>query len=64
MKIKYVKFKDKDAAIIYVTKKEEANKAIQKEIENYKSRYKDVAIFISGEDKIEKALTEIIQQKI
>lgn len=64
MKIKYLKFKYKDAAIIYITKEEEADKAIQKEIEMSKSKYKDVAIFISGEDKIEKALTEIIQQKI
>jgi len=64
MKIKYVKFQHKDAAIVYITKEEEANKDIQKEIENCKSKYKDVAVFISGDDKIEKVLTEIIQQKI
>ena len=64
MKIKYLKFNNKNAAIIYITKEEESNKDIQNEIEKCKSKYKDVAVFVSGKDKMEKALTEIIQQKV
>lgn len=62
MKIKKVKYNNMESLIIYVTSDEKDNEDINNEITNYRKKYKDVSIFVSGINSIEKLLTKIIQE--
>jgi len=64
MRVKKVRFHEEDALIIYVTKVESEAEKTQKKILGFKERYKDVAVFVSGEINVEEVLTQIIQGKM
>lgn len=64
MRVKKVNYSNQEAILIYIDSQEHQDDAIQKEICDYKKKYKDVAVFISGKNNIEKALTKIVQEKM
>ncbi len=62
MKIKKVKYNNMESLIIYVTSDEKDNEDINNKITNYRKKYNDVSIFVSGINSIENLLTKIIQE--
>jgi hypothetical protein len=63
MRVKKVNYKNKESIIIYITLQEKLDENINKQIVDFRKTYKDVAVFISGRNSIEKTLSIIIQER-
>jgi hypothetical protein len=63
MRVKKINYKNKESIIIYITLQEKLDENINKQIVNFRKTYKDVAVFISGRNSIEKTLATIIQER-
>lgn len=61
MRIKKVKYKDEESMMIYITKEENESEEVKNKINSYKKQYKNIAVFISGNNKIEDTLNKIIK---
>lgn len=64
MKVKKIVYREQEGLMVFISLEEKNNEEIRKQIEDYKKSYKDVSIFISGNNNIEKALEAIIQEKM
>lgn len=60
MKTKEIKIENKIVIQIYLSKEEKANTEIQKEIQQIKEKNKNVVIFISGDEKPNKILENMV----
>lgn len=63
MRIKKVNYNKKESVMIYITLAEKLDENVNAEIDNLKKLYKDVAVFVSGKNSVEKALATIIQER-
>jgi hypothetical protein len=61
MRIKNVKYKDEESIMIYINQEENNNNEIQDKIKSYKAQYKNVAVFLSGNNRIEDMLEKVIK---
>ncbi|MBC2579352.1 hypothetical protein [Clostridium sp. DJ247] len=64
MRIKELKYNNRDSLIIYITEEEKNDAILRKKINDYKKLYRDVSIFISGNNKIEDVLLKMVQEKM
>ena len=60
MKIQKIDFENKQIIQIYISKQEQENSKIIKEINQLKKQYSDISIFISGENETVKTIKEIL----
>lgn len=63
MRVKKVNYKNNHSIMIYITLDERLDENINEQILNFRKIYKDVAVFVSGKNSIERALVTIIQEK-
>lgn len=63
MRIKELKYNNRDSLIVYMTPDEKNNEAIKKKINEYKKSYDYISIFIGGNKRIEDVLKNIIEEK-
>lgn len=61
MRVKNVKYKEEKSIMIYISKQENNDKDIQEKIKGYKAKYKNVVVFVSGNNSMEEALEKIIK---
>lgn len=60
MKIKENQIGNKKVMQIYLSKEEKENNKVQKEIEKIKKEKGNIVLFTSGDEKVEKALKDMI----
>lgn len=60
MKIKENQIENKKVMQIYLSKEEKENNKVQKEIEKIKKEKGNIVLFTSGDEKVEKALKDMI----
>ena len=60
MKIQKFDFENKQIIQIYISKQEQENSKIIKEINQLKKQYSDISIFINGENDTVKTIKEIL----
>lgn len=63
MRIKELKYNNRDSLIVYMTPDEKNNEATKKKINEYKKSYDYISIFIGGNKRIEDVLKNIIEEK-
>ena len=61
MRVKETLILNKPALMIYVTQEEHDTPEFQIEVDKYKKKFKNIAIFISGTHSIEDTLKNIIR---
>lgn len=64
MRVKKVWRQDTEGLMIFISSLEKDNEDIKRQIDDYKKLYKEVSIFISGSNSIERVLETIIQEKM
>jgi hypothetical protein len=64
MRVKELKYNNRNSLIIYMTEVEKNDQILKKKIDEYKRIYKDVSVFISGNNKIEDVLIKMVQEKM
>lgn len=63
MRIKELKYNNRDSLIIYMTEEERNDEILKIKVNEYKKSYRDISIFISGNNKIEDVLIKMLQEK-
>ena len=63
MRIKELKYNNRDSLIIYMTEEDKNNENLKKRINDYKKSFSTISIFISGKNKIEDVLIKMIERK-
>ncbi|HEY5524986.1 MAG TPA: hypothetical protein VIK26_06570 [Clostridium sp.] len=63
MRIKEINYNNSNGVMVYITKEERCNKDIKEKICNLRKEFKEVAVFVSGENSLEVALTGMIQKR-
>lgn len=63
MRIKELKYNNRDSLIVYMTPDEKNNEVIKKKINDYRKSYDYISIFIGGNKRIEDVLKNIIEEK-
>jgi hypothetical protein len=61
MRVRETKYNNESALIIYVSEEEHNTEEVKNKIESYKSKYKNIAVFIGGKGSLEEAIKKIIQ---
>ena len=64
MRIKGLKYNNRDSLIIYMTEEEKNDEISMKKINEYKKTYSDISIFVSGSNKIEDVLLKMVEEKM
>ncbi|AAK80205.1 hypothetical protein BJV85_001632 [Clostridium acetobutylicum] len=64
MRLKKVKYRNKEALIIYLTQAEVEDNIIKEKIIEYKEGYSSVAVFVSGRKNIEKVIKDMVQESL
>jgi hypothetical protein len=64
MRVKKIFYENKERLIIFITLEEWGNGDIKKQIEEYKKLYKEVSVFISGNNSIKDILENMIQERM
>jgi hypothetical protein len=64
MRVKKVFYENKESLLIFITSLENEEEEIKEQITYYKKLYKDVSVFVSGSNSIEKILETIILEKM
>lgn len=64
MRIKELKYNNRDSLIIYMTEEDKNDESIKKKISDYKECYNNISIFVSGNNKIEDVLIKMIEEKM
>lgn len=60
MKIEEITISNKPALMIYTTQQEHDEQDFQSKVDNYKGKFKKIAVFISGTQDIEQTFKKII----
>lgn len=63
MRIIEVNYNRSKGVMVYITDAERCNKKVQTRLENLRKKYKEVAIFVSGNNSMEDALANIIKSR-
>lgn len=64
MRIKELKYNNRDSLIIYMTEEEKSDGISKEKINEYNKFYSDISIFISGYNKIEDVLIKMVNEKM
>lgn len=64
MRVKELKYNNKNSLIIYMTEEEKNDEILKKKINDYRKLYSNISIFISGNNKIEDVLIKMVQEKM
>ena len=64
MRIKELKYNNRNSLIIYMTEEEKIDEISMKKINDYKKTYSDISIFVSGSNKIEDVLLKMVEEKM
>lgn len=63
MKTREVCYNDEKSLIVYLTEQEKDDCSVLEQIRRYRTVYRNVVTFVSGDGKIENALDEMIKCK-
>lgn len=64
MKVKKVEYNNEQALIVYVTQSESLKPEVKAKIMEYKKLYAKVAVFVSGDENIEKVIKNIVKARL
>ena len=60
MKVNVIDFAKEKSAQIYISNQEEIEETVQNKIEELKSKYKNIAVFISGKGDTKEKIEKIV----
>lgn len=63
MRTRISKYNNSEILVVYVTAEERQNDDIKNQIAAFKKEYKEVTVFVGGNNSIEKAITKIVQER-